>query len=112
MRKIPTGITGFPDKSVSPDDTSLFAFVNTLRLSVRARVAAEQSGGMSLAEIVIRVREMVRVSVESANHSSPRASPTLRAITRQAVAWCLEAYRPPPGYSGLPRDRFPQQSPT
>jgi len=72
----------------------------------------EQSRGMSLAEIVIRVREMVRLNVETANHFSPRASPTLRAITRQAVAWCLEAYRPPPGYSGLPRDRFPQQSPT
>lgn len=106
------GVTGFPRKSFSPDDTSLLSFINTLRLSVRAKVAAEQSGGLSLAEIVIRVREMVRVSVETANHSSPRASPTLRAITRQAVAWCLEAYRPPPGYSGLPRDRFPQQSPT
>ena len=112
MKKPPNSIPGPQHRFLSPDDTSLFAFVGTLRLAVRARVKDEQIHGVSFADIVIQVREMVRRSEEAAGHSSARGSSTFRAISKQAVAWCLEAYRPAPGQIDLPRDRFPLKSPT
>ena len=85
---------GLPDDFVSKDDERLFAFINTLRLSVRAKVAAEQQRGLSLSEIVVQVREMVRLAERDADHPKPFPSHALRAISRQAIAWCVEAYRP------------------
>ena len=97
---------------ISPDDTSLFSFIRSLRLSIRARVAAEQSRGIALAEIATHVREMVQVTDEAANHSVSYASPAFRSISRQAEGWCLEAYRNARGNNELPTDRFPHESPT
>jgi hypothetical protein len=90
----PLGIAGPQGHGDSTDDGGLFAFTSALRLSVRAKVAAEQSRGLSLSEIVIQVREMVRVAEEDAR--TPRRFPSraFRAISRQAVAWCVESYRP------------------
>jgi hypothetical protein len=93
--KVPSiAIAGSPDDFVSRDDEGLFAFINTLRLSVKARVAAEQQRGLSLSEIVVQVREMVRLAERDADHAKPFPSRAIRAISRQAVAWCVEAYRP------------------
>ena len=95
LMKVPsTAIAGPPDEFVSREDEGLFAFINTLRLSVRARVAAEQERGLSLSEIVVQVREMVRVAERDADRAKPFPSRAIRAISRQAVAWCVEAYRP------------------
>ena len=82
---------------IVPRDASggVFAFIRTLRLAVKARVAAEQNSGVPFAEIVIHVREMVRLSEESADQSGVRPSTEFRAIAKQADAWCLEAYRQP-----------------
>jgi len=85
---------GSSDDLISRDDEGLFAFINTLRASVRAKVAAEQERGLSLSEIVVEVREMVRLGKGDARHPHPFPSHTLRAISRQAVAWCVEAYQP------------------
>jgi hypothetical protein len=87
-------IDGSADDLVSRDDEGLFAFINTLRASVRAKVAAEQQRGLSLSEIVVEVREMVRLAKDDARHPLPFPSRTLRAISRQAVAWCVEAFQP------------------
>ena len=89
-----TPVAGPSDDFVSQADNELFAFINTLRLSVRAKVAAEQQRGLSLADIVVQVREMVRVANEDAIHPKPLPSHAFRAISRQALAWCVEAYRP------------------
>lgn len=128
-------IDGSTDDFVSRDDEGLFAFINTLRTSVRARVAAEQQRGLSLSEIVVEVREMVRLAKTDSRHPLPFPSHTLRAISRQALAWCVEAYRPsvvtagadlavPPNHrdrESLPQSlppaeaaasRFPASSPT
>src|SRR3989454_4685782 len=112
MKKSSIGIVRLPDKFGSPDDPSLFAFTNTLRQSVRARVVAEQRRGLPLAEIVILVREMVRLTEEATSHSRRTGSLAFRSISRQAVAWCLEAYRPPAARGEIARDRFSLQSPT
>jgi len=90
----PLGIAGPQGHGDSTDDGGLFAFTNALRVSVRAKVVAEQNRGLSLSEIVIQVREMVRVAEEDAR--TPRRFPSraFRAISRQAVAWCVESYRP------------------
>jgi len=87
-------ISGSSDDLISRDDQGLFAFVDTLRASVRAKVAAEQQRGLSLSEIVVEVREMVRLAQEDADHPLPFPSRALRAISRQAIAWCVEAYQP------------------
>jgi hypothetical protein len=128
-------IAGSTDDFVSRDDEGLFAFINTLRASVRARVASEQQRGLSLSEIVVEVREMVRLAETDPRHPLPFPSHSLRAISRQAVAWCVEAYQPivfnagadlPPPHNlqdreslphGLPpaeaaTGRFPALSPT
>lgn len=87
-------IAGSADDLVSRDDEGLFSFINTLRSSVRTRVAAEQERGLSLSEIVVEVREMVRLAKTDPRHPLPFPAQTLRVISRQAVAWCVEAYRP------------------
>ena len=112
MKKLPISIPALPHRFLTPDDTSLLSFVGTLRLAVRARVKDEQRLGVSFAEIVVHVREMVSESETAAGHSSARVSPTFRAISRQALRWCLEAYRAAPDQRDLPRDRFPLESPT
>jgi hypothetical protein len=73
----------------------IFAFVRTLRLAVRARVVSEQSSGVPFAEIVVHVREMVKLSEASAGQPGVRPSPEFRAIAKQADVWCIEAYRSP-----------------
>jgi hypothetical protein len=107
LRSIPD----LPYRFLSPDNTSLFAFVMTLRLAVRARVAEEQSRGVSFADIVVQVREMVSRSEDAASHSGPRPSPEFRAISKQAVAWCLEAYRLPDSRGLAHGDHFPASAP-
>jgi len=92
--KDPIATAGVPDAFVSQEDENLFAYINTLRLSVKAKVEAEQQRGLSLAEIVVQVREMVRVAEEDAQRPKPFPSRAFRAISRQALAWCVEAYRP------------------
>jgi hypothetical protein len=92
--KTPIVTAGLPDAFVSHEDEHLIAYINTLRLSVRAKVAAEQQRGLSLSEIVVQVREMVRVAEDDAHRAKPFPSRAFRAISRQAVAWCVEAYRP------------------
>lgn len=95
MKDHPIAITGLPGDFVSPDDERLFAFVNTLRLAVKAKVTAEQRRGLTLAEIVIQVREMVRIAEAEAQHPSAIPASAFRSISRQAVAWCIEAFHPP-----------------
>lgn len=92
--KDPIATAGVPDDFVSHEDENLFAYINTLRLSVKAKVEAEQQRGLSLSEIVVQVREMVRVAEEDAQRPKPFPSRAFRAISRQALAWCVEAYRP------------------
>lgn len=92
--KNPIPAPGLPDNFASQEDEGLFAYINTLRLSVKAKVEAEQQRGLSLSEIVVQVREMVRVAEEDAQRPKPFPSRAFRAISRQALAWCVEAYRP------------------
>lgn len=94
MKDHPIAITGLPGDFVSQDDERLFAFVNTLRLSVKAKVAAEQQRGLTLAEIVVQVREMVRLAEADAQHPTAIPPSAFRSISRQAVAWCVEAFHP------------------
>jgi hypothetical protein len=94
MKDSPIAVAGLPGDLVSQDDEGIFAFVNTLRLSVKAKVAAEQQRGLTLGEIVVQVREMVRLAEEEQHPTAiPRSA--FRAIARQAVAWCVEAFHPP-----------------
>ena len=92
--KAPIPAAGPREDFVSQEDEGLFAYINTLRLSVKERVAAEQQRGLSLSEIVVQVREMVRVAEEDAQRPKPFPSRAFRAISREALAWCVEAYRP------------------
>lgn len=132
MKDFPIPIAGLPGDFVCQDDERLFAFVETLRLSVKARVAAEQLRGLSLSEIVVQVREMTRLAEQEAQDPKPFSPHAFRAISRQAVAWCIEAYHPPvfvdeqdssagPSKLSLPAvlapagasvNRLPTQSPT
>lgn len=95
MKDRPITIAGLPGDFVSQDDEGLFAFVNTLRLAVKAKVAAEQQRGLTLAEIVVQVREMVRLAEAEAQHPTGIPPSAFRSISRQAVAWCVEAFHPP-----------------
>jgi hypothetical protein len=94
MKDSPKLIVGLPGNFVSQDDEALFSFINTLRLSVKARVLEEQHRGLSLAEIVVHARDMVRIAEQDALKSKPFPSHAFRAISRQAVAWCVETYQP------------------
>jgi hypothetical protein len=94
MKDSPIATVGLPGDFVSRDDEDLFSFINTLRLNVKAKVAEEQQHGLSLAEIVVHAREMVRLAEEDAQRSRPFPSHAFRAISRQAVAWCIESYQP------------------
>ena len=132
MTNTPLGIPRPPDDFVSQDDEGLFAFINTLRAAVKAKVVAERNRGVPLSEIVPQVREMVRVAEEDTNNVKAFPSHTFRAIARQAVAWCVEVYRPlgavspgpfedvidlhskltATGPGPVPINRFPTESPT
>ncbi len=92
--KDPIAVAGLPGEFVSPDDEGLFSYISTLRMSVRARVTAEQERGLSLSEIVVHVREMVRLAEQDGPHPKAFPSRAFRAISRQALAWCIESYRP------------------
>ena len=92
--KDPIAAAGLPADFLSTEDEGLFAYIDTLRLSVKERVAAEQQRGLSLSEIVVQVREMVRVAEEDAQRPKRFPSRAFRAISRQALAWCVEAYEP------------------
>lgn len=92
--KAPIPAAGQAEDFASREDEGLFAYINTLRLSVKERVVAEQQRGLSLSEIVVQVREMVRVAEEDAQRPKPFPSRAFRAISREALAWCVEAYRP------------------
>ena len=94
MKDSSIAIVGLPGDFVSRDDEDLFSFINTLRLTVKAKVAEEQQHGLSLSEIVAQVREMVRLAERDAQQSKHFPSHALRAISRQAVAWCIESYHP------------------
>jgi hypothetical protein len=93
MNDLPIPALEPPVPFVAPDENELFAFIDRLRLSVRAKVVAEQDRGLSLSEIVIQVREMVRLA-ELDPHENRFSSRAFRAIARQAVGWCIESYRP------------------
>ncbi len=108
MKDQPIAVTGLPGDFVSPDDEKLFAFVSTLRLAVKAKVAAEQRRGLTLAEIVVQVREMVRLAEGEAQHPSAIPASAFRSISRQAVAWCVEAFHPP---AFVPHNGVTEQSP-
>ena len=94
MKDPPIAIVGLPGDFGAQDDEDLFSFINTLRLNVKAKVAEEQQHGLSLAEIVIHVREIVRLAEQDAQQSRRFPSHAFRAISRQAVAWCIESYQP------------------
>ncbi len=100
LMKDPVSVAGLSDNFVSPGDEGLFAYIRMLRLSVEAKVVAEQERGLALSEIVQQVREMVRLAEEKGEHPEALPSPAFRAISRQALAWCMEAYRPPVVVSG------------
>ena len=94
MNDPPVPTPGPPAPFVDADEHDLFAFTDRLRLSVRAKVAAEQDRGLSLSEIVVQVREMVRQAEIDPHEPNRFPSRAFRAIARQAVAWCIESYRP------------------
>lgn len=79
--------------SRSETDDEHLVYIGALRESVKAKVNADQRSGKSLAEIVATVREMVRL--EEDNRQWKAVSPNVfRTVARQAVAWCLEFYKP------------------
>ena len=83
-----------PRDFISREDERLFEFVERLRDSVKAKVAAEQLRGLSLSEIVGQVREMTKVAEQETKDPKPFSASVFRAISKQAVAWCIEAYKP------------------
>ena len=95
MKDSPIAIAGVPGDFIAQDDERLFAFVNALRLSIKEKVAAEQLRGTPLAEIVIQVRAMAQLAETEAQEPKPFTQHAFRAIGRQAVAWCMESYKPP-----------------
>ena len=84
----------FAGDFIASDDDRLFAYIDSLRKSVTAKVAAGQRRGLSLSEIVVEVREMVRFAEEDPDLPTPFSAHASKAISRQAVAWCIEAYQP------------------
>jgi hypothetical protein len=95
---------------VSPHDLTLLEYVSALRRSVRATVLAERRRGVPLAQIVVHVREMVRLKAESTTPETETSALAFRAISKCAVGWCIDAYLPPiPDRSD---DHFALHSPT
>jgi len=74
------------------DDNAFFAFMNALRTSVEARVAAERVRGRPLSEVIVQVREMTLLAERELAHPKPFSAHTFRAIAKQAIAWSVEAY--------------------
>ena len=91
--KAPIPAAAQPEVFVSQEDEGLFAYINTLRLSVKERVVAEQQRGLSLSEIVVQVRKW-SAWLKRTPPSEPFPSRASRAISREALAWCVETYRP------------------
>ena len=94
MKDSPIDAAGLADDFIAQDDARLFAFINNLRTEVKAKVAAEQRRGRSLPEIVEEVRKMVRHAEEDARVEKSISSTAFPAISRQAITWCMETYRP------------------
>jgi hypothetical protein len=94
MNDLPTPALGPPVPVAARYEQDLFAYTDTLRLSVKAKVSAEQLRGLSLSDIVIQVREMVRLAESDPHQLNRFPSRAFRAIARQAVAWCIESYQP------------------
>jgi len=92
MNDSPAVASQIPDDFVSRDDEELFAFINRLRISVKAKVAAEQQRGRSLTEIIIKVQEMVQIAEGKTQHPKPFPADAIPAISRQAVSWCVDAF--------------------
>jgi hypothetical protein len=112
MNDFPIPALGPPVPVVGPDDHDLFAFIDSLRLTVKEKVAAEQDRGLSLSEIVVQVREMVRLAEADPYQPNRFPSRAFRAIARQAVGWCVESYQPlvfadRVGRRELPASRIP-----
>lgn len=98
------------ERLLLPDDPTLLDFVSGLRHSVNGLVLAERRRGVPLAQIVVHVREMVRLEEEATNPTTATSSLAFSAISKCAVGWCIDAYLPP--IPDRPRDRFPLHSPT
>ncbi|HLE56857.1 MAG TPA: hypothetical protein VJB15_07225 [Rhodothermia bacterium] len=94
MKDSTIAVSGLQDDFVSKDDAGLIAFISTLRISVKAKVADGQKNGLELSEIVDQVRQMVKVAEEDTVQSKAFPSSAFPAISRQAIAWCVEGYRP------------------
>jgi hypothetical protein len=94
MNDSPVPIIPFAGDFIASDDERLFAFIESLRKSVSEKVKAGQGRGMSLSEIVAEVREMVRFADDDPDLPRPFPANASKAISRQAVAWCIEAYQP------------------
>jgi hypothetical protein len=114
MKNSSAAVAGLPDDFVCSDDEGLFAFIDTLRASVRAKVAAEQQRGVPLSEIIVQVRELTQLAEREAPHPKPFSSHAFKAIAKQAIAWSIEAYQPTVFVDAneQSRDRFPADSPT
>jgi hypothetical protein len=94
MSDLPVSALGPPVPFAVPDEQDLLAFIETLRVRVTAKVVSEQERGLSLSEIVVQVREMVRLAQEDPRQPHRFPSRVFRVIARQAIAWCIESYRP------------------
>ncbi|HJQ10410.1 MAG TPA: hypothetical protein VJ840_05195 [Gemmatimonadaceae bacterium] len=98
------------ERVFSPDDPTLLEFVSELRRSVKGMVLAERRRGVPLAQIVAHVQEMVRREEENTHPATPNSSLAFRAISKCAVAWCIDAYLPPMPHRST--DRFPLRLPS
>jgi hypothetical protein len=94
MHDSPVPIIPFAGDFIASDDERLFAFIDSLRKSVNEKVKAGQARGLSLSEIVAEVREMVRFADDDPDLPRPFPANASKAISRQAVAWSIEAYQP------------------
>src|SRR5687767_2211043 len=77
MSDSPVPIIPFAGDFIASDDERLFAFIDSLRKSVNAKVIAGQRRGLSLSEIVAEVREMVRFADDDPDLPRP-FQPTLQ----------------------------------
>jgi len=84
--------------------------MSDLRYSVKGLVVAERRRGIPLAEIVVHVRELVRLREAATNPATATSSLAFRAIAKCAIGWCIEAYLP--SVPDRAADRFALRSPT